>query len=102
LAEWPRKQGHDVEDAAELGADPGDAALLELCVARQRILVTIDADFGALIYRDAAAHAGIVRLPSVPSLQRIALMDLVLSRHESDLVAKAIVTVRGGRIRISH
>ena len=50
LAEWLRNQGHDVVEARELGADPGDRALLERAAADGRILVTIDTDFGELIY----------------------------------------------------
>ena len=49
LAEWLRDEGHDVVEARELGADPGDRALLERAAADGRILVTIDTDFGELV-----------------------------------------------------
>jgi Domain of unknown function (DUF5615) len=50
LADWLRKQGHDVVESRELGPDPGDRALLDWASKETRILVTIDADFGELIY----------------------------------------------------
>ena len=58
LADWLRKQGHDVVDSRELGPDPGDRALLEWAAKESRILVTIDTDFGELIYLENLSHSG--------------------------------------------
>lgn len=65
LAQWLAGNGHDVVHVAELGADPGDAILLAKAVELRRIFVTIDADFGTLVFRDHAVHCGIIRLPDV-------------------------------------
>ncbi len=59
LADWLRKQGHDVVVSRELGPDPGDRALLEWAANEARILITIDTDFGQLVYVDNVAHAGL-------------------------------------------
>ena len=85
-----------------LGSDPGDRALLELAESTDRILVTIDTDFGELVYLHDVPHAGLVRLPDVPSDQRIALVTELLDRHLQALEDRAVVTIRGRRIRISH
>ena len=102
IAEWLRSDGHNIVEARELGSDPGDRALLELAEADGRILITIDTDFGELIYLHDVSHAGLVRLPDVPAEQRIALMAELIDRHRQALEARAIVTIRGGRIRISR
>jgi predicted nuclease of predicted toxin-antitoxin system len=102
LAEWLRGQGHDVIESREWGPDPGDRALLERAAAHERILVTIDTDFGELVYVEAIPHAGLVRLPDVPAEKRIALMAQPLDRHQQALETKAIITIRNERIRISH
>ena len=70
LADWLRKQGHDVIESRELGPDPGDRALLDWADKQARILVTIDTDFGELIYLENLPHAGLVRLPDVPVRER--------------------------------
>ena len=101
LAEWLRINGHDIVEARELGPDPGDRALLELAESDGRVLVTIDTDFGELIHLHDVPHAGLVRLPDVPAAHRIALMAELLDRHREALESRSIVTVRGGRIRIS-
>jgi predicted nuclease of predicted toxin-antitoxin system len=102
LAEWLRSQGHDVLESRELGQDPGDRALLEHAAADGRILVTIDTDFGELVYVGHVPQAGLVRLPDVPAEQRIALMAQVFARHRHALETQAIITIRRGRIRISR
>ena len=102
LAEWLRNDGHDVVEARTLGPDPGDKALLELAESADRVLITIDTDFGELIYLHDISHAGLVRLPDVPVEQRIALVAEVIERHRQALEDRAVVTIRGERIRISR
>ena len=102
LAEWLRNDGHDVLEALTLGPDPGDRSLLELAESENRILITIDTDFGELIYLHDVPHSGLVRLPDVPAEQRIALVSELIRRHFRALEDHAIVTIRGSRIRISH
>ena len=102
LADWLRVQGHDVVESRERGPDPGDRALLHWASREERILVTIDTDFGELVYLERAPHCGVVRLPDVPAKERIELMTQVLERHGRALVGAMIITVRGGRIRVSR
>lgn len=76
--------------------------MLERAEAEGRIVVTIDTDFGELIYLHNIPHAGLVRLPDEPMERRIPLMAEVLESHGDALETGAIVTVRGRRIRVSH
>lgn len=102
LAQWLRDNGHDVVEVRTLGRDPGDRAVLELAESQERILITIDTDFGELIHLHGIPHAGLVRLPDVPAAQRIALVAEVVRRHGPALEDRALVTIRGGRVRISR
>jgi len=101
LADWLHKQGHDVVESRELGPDPGDRALLDWAAKETRILVTIDTDFGELIYLENLSHAGLIRLHDVPARERQLIIQDLLTRYETELQDAAIITVRGGRIRIS-
>jgi len=81
------------------GPDPGDRTLLGWAAVEGRVLVTMDKDFGEIIFSEGAPHCGLVRLPDVPAERRIALMEKVLADHTQDLMKQSIVTVRGGRVR---
>ena len=102
LAALLRDVGHDVLEARTLGPDPGDSALLALAASENRVVITIDTDFGELIYHHHAPHAGLIRLPDVPAEQRIALVSDVIARYGQDLENHSVVTIRGGRIRVSY
>ena len=94
------RAGHDVEAVKDWPADPGDRAILAYAHAHQRILVTLDKDFGDLIVRDGYPHAGLPR-PVSDSVRLQASMALdALARHGDDLLAGAIVTVEEDRIRV--
>ncbi len=100
LAEWLRARGHDVVEVSGPGPDPGDQATLATATQQGRVLVTIDTDFGRLIY-GGNQHTGLVRVPNVPAAERIAVFADVLQRHRADMESGAVITVKDGRIRIS-
>lgn len=64
--------------------------------------MTIDQDFGTLVFGHGAPHAGMIRLPDVPASARIALMGSLLRQHGEDELVGAVVTARGSRVRISR
>lgn len=70
--------------------------------SEQRVLITMDKDFGKLIFASGETHSGVVRLPDAPSEARIALMEMLLAKHEEDLNGGAVITVKGNRVRISR
>lgn len=102
LAEWLREQGQDVVEAKDLGPDPGDRTLLQWAASDGCVLVTIDKDFGELVFLHGLQHTGLVRLPDVPVNPRIRLMQALLAGYSSELAEGAVITVRGGRIRITR
>jgi predicted nuclease of predicted toxin-antitoxin system len=102
LADRLRQQEHDVFESQERGADPGDRNLLAWAHSEQRVLITMDKDFGKLVFHSGEAHSGLIRLPDVPAEERIALMDVLLTWHQADLLSGAVITVKGDRIRISR
>ena len=102
LAQWLCAQGFDVVEARERVPDPGDEELLRWAVRENRVLITLDTDFGELIFQGEHEHCGLVRLPDVPADQRIRLMVDILKGYSSELKCGAVVTVKGKRIRVSR
>jgi len=101
LAAWLRRDGHDVFDASTLEADPGDKELLQLAAAEERVLVTLDKYFGALIFHQGTPHSGLILLPDVRVGERLRLVERVLERHGDKLESGAVITVRGGHLRVA-
>jgi predicted nuclease of predicted toxin-antitoxin system len=102
LADWLRNIGYDVVFAPSLGPDPGDESLLEWAADHDSILITIDTDFGAIVFTRNKRHRGIIRLPDVPSNRRIEIMTALFEAHSREMADGAMITIRGDKIRISH
>jgi len=51
--------GHDVEWTGDWDTDPGDDVILKSAFHQQRVLVTLDKDFGELAIVFEFPHAGI-------------------------------------------
>ena len=60
IADWLRRKGHDAIEVRQLGPDPGDSAILDMSVRDNRVPVTIDTDFGELVFSHGLRHAGLV------------------------------------------
>lgn len=75
--------------------------MLDWAAKEARILVTIDTDFGELIYLENVPQAGLVRLPDMSARERQLILQDLLTRYETELNDAAIITVRGDRIRVS-
>lgn len=92
--------GHDVDWAGNWPHDPGDEEIISRAYAEGRLLVTLDKDFGELAIVHGAAHCGIIRLVGFSARQQAGVCMKVLSLHNADLQARAIVTAEPGRLRI--
>ncbi len=92
--------GHDVEWVGDLPADPGDLAILERGYLENRVLVTLDKDFGEFAIVRSLPHAGIMRLVGFSAKRHAAACLTAIDRYGAELEASAIVTVEPGRIRV--
>lgn len=92
--------GHDVMWTGDLEQDPGDEEILVQAHREQRVLITLDKDFGELAIHRGFPHCGIVRLVNVSSRQQGVVCQSVLGQYGDELTQGAILTVEAGRVRI--
>lgn len=92
--------GHDVTHVGDWGADPGDTEVLRRAHEEQRVLVTLDNDFGELVIVRGLLHSGLVRLVGLRAREQGPAVVEVCRRYEADLMAAAIITVHPDRVRV--
>ena len=102
VVEWLKKKGYDTTFVRDRDPSMADEAILEWAYAEERVLITLDKDFGNLSVKKKLPHCGMIRLPNVPSCEKQGMLKHILERHSPQLKAGAIITVRGDRIRIRH
>ena len=93
-------EGHDVCWVGDRAEDPVDVAILNETFRDERILITLDKDFGDLAILWGAPHRGIMRLVNIPARQQGRVAAHVLALHGSELLSGAIATVESSQIRI--
>ena len=92
--------GHDVQWVGDWEGDPGDAAIMAGAHTENRVLVTLDKDFGELAIVKGAPHAGIIRLVGIRARDQGPASVEVLVTHAESLQQHAILTVEPDRVRV--
>ncbi len=100
-ARWLAAAGHDTRDVRDLDPRMADTDILALAVREQRLVVTMDNDFGELVYHSGLAHAGVLllRLEDATSAAKVHVLEQILARHADELPG-AFAVYKNGRLRI--
>ncbi len=94
------EQGHDVLEIREIDQSMTDAEVLEIASNENRIVITIDKDFGELLTVKQEKTCSIIRLPDVCFVRRAELIDIVIEKYKNQLLSCSIVTVSKKKIRV--
>jgi len=92
--------GHDVFWSGNINPDPGDTEILSKALLEQRILVTLDKDFGELVFLHGHKHAGMIRLVEVPSLLQAQVISMLICDYGELLASGAIITLKNDKVRV--
>ncbi len=97
------KAGIDTIHVAEIGFSTAeDREILARAKEDDRVVVTLDADFHALLALSGANSPSVIRI-RIERLKAVAITNLLLSilpKCEEDLAKGAVVTVERHRIRL--
>lgn len=83
-----RSEGHQVLYIAEIAPGITDPEVLEIAYKEQALLITVDKDFGDLIFRKHYKSVGVilVRFPEVLTAQeKTNIIVEVIKRHDEEL-----------------
>ncbi len=92
--------GHDIVWTGDWEEDPGDEAILAFAAEHERILVTLDKDFGELAVVYGKPHHGILRLVGFRAREQGPACVRILASHGAELTSGALVTAYPDRLRI--
>lgn len=101
IVERLRFEGHDVNYVAEFAPGITDDEVLDLASTGRRVLVTVDKDFGELVFRLHRAAAGVllVRLAGLSSDDKAELVAGAIRDHGGQMHG-AFTVISPGAIRI--
>jgi len=98
-----RERGWDVQHVSERGMSRAeDVAIIALAREEQRIVVTLDADFHALLAMSGATGPSVlrIRMEGQKADQVASLVERVLALASDELNQGAMITLADGKVRI--
>ena len=100
-----REIGWDVQHVSERGMSQAeDVAIIEVARQEERVVVTLDADFHALLAVSGAQGPSVlrIRMEGLKADRIASLTEQVFAVAGNALALGAMVTVLDGKIRIKH
>ena len=101
VAEALKQSGHDALFVGDTDQRMHDVDILRLAARERRIIVTLDNDFGELVYRSGEPHSGILllRLTGASAAEKVDAVLQIVHRHGGQL-SEHFCVYRSGRLRI--
>lgn len=93
--------GADVASAAALAQGASDVDVLAAGYTASRVVLTEDKDFGALVFKDDRANAGVVlvRVDKISDADAVALAASILALSDHGRGAFTTIDLKGQRVR---
>ncbi len=101
VEDWLKTSGFDVITVRDIDPSLADNLILDRGLLANRLVVTMDKDFGELVYRLGLGHSGVLllRLEADTSQEKIKALDTILRTYPDQLQDNFCVYQRG-RLRV--
>jgi predicted nuclease of predicted toxin-antitoxin system len=103
IVERLRNEGHNVLYVAELAPSISDDEVLRLANDEDAILLTVENDFGELVFRQHRVHGGVIliRLFGISSTVKAEIIAQVFQERAAEM-PDAFTVISPGIVRIRH
>ena len=94
---------HDLKAVRDSNPRAADSEILRLAVSEDRMVITMDKDFGELVYNSGRLHPGvlILRLEDATGEQKVEILKKILSEY-GDRIRNKFCVFQDGRLRIRN
>lgn len=101
VEKWLSENRYDVTSVRDINPKAKDIDILNLAVAENRMVITMDKDFGELVFNSGKSHAGVLllRLENSNGEQKADIVEKILKEHGNKIENKFCVFI-DGRLRI--
>ena len=87
VEEYLTKQGHDVATIRDIDPRMSDSDIIRLSALQSRVIVTMDKDFGELVYHSSLEHSGVLllRLEDATGAQKVRVVADIMKGYSTHL-----------------
>ena len=101
VEDFLKKSGFDIKTVRDIDSKAKDSEILRTAVNEKRMIVTMDKDFGDLVYRSGKRHSGILllRLEAATGDQKVKVVERIIRIFKKEIRNKFCV-YQDDRLRI--
>jgi len=101
VEEWLLRNGYDIKAVRDINPKMEDDKILSISVSENRMVITMDKDFGELVYNSGLPHSGVLllRLEDSKADEKVKTVKKILTEY-SDRLLNNFCVFRNGRFRI--
>ncbi len=87
VEDWLKSQDFDVQSIRNLNPKMPDVDIVKLAEKEQRIVITMDKDFGTLVYSSNLKHCGVLllRLDNTSSVEKFNVIKDIFANYHDQL-----------------
>ena len=80
-----QKKGYDVKTVRDIDPTMQDEKIIQLAALEKRMVVTMDKDFGELVYHSYMEHCGVLllRLEDATGVEKRKVMEFIIDNYSS-------------------
>lgn len=101
VEDWLQSDGHDVKCVRNINPSAKDEDILKIANSESRMVITMDKDFGELIFNSGKAHSGvlILRLEDAKGKQKAEILEKIIHIYE-EKISNRFCVYQDGKLRI--
>jgi predicted nuclease of predicted toxin-antitoxin system len=101
VEKWLLDHGYDTKNVRDVDPRMSDREILKIAVSERRMVITMDKDFGELVYNSGLLHGGVLllRLEEAKADEKILVLEKILEKYADNLLNKFCV-FKDGKLRI--
>lgn len=98
-----RMKGYDVKSILDADPEMSDLSILQLASSENRIVITMDKDFGELVFNSGYYHQGVLllRLEDMNGQKKSEIVNHIIEKF-ADKIQHNFCVFKKGRFRIRH
>ena len=101
VEEWLSNEKYDMKAVRDINPKMKDREVLELALIEKRMVITMDKDFGELVFNSGLNHYGVLllRLEDAKSDEKVDTIKKIFKNYE-DKLQKNFCVYQQGKLRI--
>lgn len=98
---WLESNKYDTKSVRDINSKASDKEILNLAKSEKRMVITMDKDFGELVYHSKLSHSGVLllRLEDANANEKIQVIETILQEYSEKLEGHFCV-FQDGKLRI--